>query len=125
MSNNSVKDDLLKEIDQRIDKRSKLKAQAALPKDLQHHAFQFFKRVDDIRSISPDGVLDWTLLVQAQKAFEVQVLAIDRDVTLQINFIEGNISTVDVKWSELYQARYGVDPITTIDVSDMLLSTLV
>jgi hypothetical protein len=127
----SVKDKLLKDIEEKAQKIREKRVAAASNKTIESVVFEFFRRCDEAKELG--GVLTYesSVLNEAVEAMLSQLRVFDRGAKVRIEWstsIDENgsysetIKGVTILWSSAYYVLNKVECTMYIDVGQMLLS---
>lgn len=123
MTSSKARIDLLKEIQEKAEKRKKMRTKAALNKDAQSFVMKFLKDAEDIRNrCGRDTGTAMTFTGLSAKALEDQIRTIDSGATIMVNSEAGDVVSVTITWSDRYMIDNNVDKQHTIDMSAFLFS---
>lgn len=122
---NDVRKQLLKEIDQKIEKKRRAKEKAASNKDVESFILEFLQEIDDIQKTAPDEAL-WALLAGvAEVSLRNKIQTIDARASVSVSWYEEEgratrANGVHVKWSPFYVQLKDCEPELFIDVASLL-----
>ncbi len=125
----SVKSKLLEEINKKAQKIRDKRVEAAGNKTIEAAVFEFFKNIEDSRTLRADTAYDYTLLSRAREALEGRLRAFDHKVKVSVEYNisqdpmsteEQTVRGVTIWWSQPYIKKNNVDASLYIDVSQML-----
>lgn len=126
-----IKKDLLAEINKKANKIKEKRADAANNKTIEAAVFDFFKNIEDSKSISQNGY-DEFLFSSARESLIYRLKNFDRDIKISVEFNKtsaeeqfdlkkAQVRGVTLWWSQHYIATHNVDPSLYIDIGQMLL----
>lgn len=125
----TIKHKLLQEINKKAQKIRDKRVEAANNKTLENAVFDFFKNIEESRTIRGDKSYDPDLFHQAKKSLEERVRSYDRGAKISVEFEASDdtasweqqpVRGVTIWWSQVYITKNNVDPSLFIDVSQML-----
>jgi hypothetical protein len=138
----SIKKDLLLEIDKKAKKIKEKRVDAANNKSIESAVFEFFKNIEEARSVHNNERYNVTLFLEARKALKRRVVGYAPGTKVSIEFNESfsdfdfaqlllsegstlswdqqQVRGVTIWWSKAYIAANNVDASLYIDVSQML-----
>lgn len=127
---NDIKSKLLKEIEAKANKIKERRISAANNKSIEDACFDFFKNIEESRSLHQGSMYDRHLFHEALRALRDRVNGFDYGTKVTIEFQstdipeiswhENYVRGVTIWWSKAYIAKNNVDPSIYIDVSSML-----
>lgn len=126
----SVKSKLLAEINKKAERIREKRIEAASNKTIEAAAFEFFKNIEESRTLHGGKKYDNTLFHNAKKALELRIRGIDRQAKISVEFNisddltsweEQMVRGVTIWWGQAHILKNNVDPSLYIDVSNMLL----
>ena len=119
----------MKEINKKAQKIRDKRIEAASNKTLENAVFDFFKNIEESRTIRGDKSYDPDLFAKAKKSLEERIRSYDRDAKVSVEFeVSEDLASwerqpvrgVTIWWSQTYITKNNVDPSLFIDVSQML-----
>lgn len=125
----SIKDDLLKKIEEKASRIREKRIEAANNKTLEAFVFEFFKHAEQARFLHKNERYDEDMLKSAITSLREKLKSIDTKVKVSIEFnrtdgqeksLRDTIRGVTIYWSPLYIARQGCHQSLYIDVADLL-----
>lgn len=128
----SIKDDLLNEIGDRAEKIREKRKSAASTKTVESLVFEYFQQVDEAKKVADthNGTfIDANILHAALRNLEGRIRSIyDRQAKVEVVWDQShdesslyNVLGVKIHWSTRFVVSHKVEPITYIDVTQMLL----
>ena len=125
----SIKDDLLKEIEEKAQKIRDKRKKAATNKTVESLVFEFFEQIDEAKKIG-EASGNWisaSIVDEAIKNLKSRVNTMfDHGAKIDVVWEnpEGDtakVAGVKIYWSTIYAKTNSLDPFTYIDVNQMLL----
>jgi hypothetical protein len=126
----SVRDALLKEINDKIERKKKLREEVARRNDdVEVFVMNLMNEVDDMMSKTVNTDL-WEALVPAYvNSLENRIKSLDRDARVEVSWhtsdtpgVPNRINGVLIKWSPAYQLKHSCEPERFIDPTSLLFS---
>lgn len=125
---NSIKKDLLAEIDRKIQRKKDAAARAIERNTINAFVQVYMDNVEEIRGMSFDDMSAWwTLEWAASDALLGQIQSFDNNASVQIIWQDKEtpnpkVNGVLIKWSQEHQKKWGVEPELFVDILSMLFS---
>lgn len=119
----SIRQKILKEIDDRIQRKKKLRAEVASRKDdIEAYVLKLMDEVDDMMSKTVNTSLFEILIPNYVKSLEGHIRTIDGGATIEVSWTEEpkRLNGVLIKWSAAYQVVNNCDPERYVDVANLL-----
>jgi hypothetical protein len=105
-----IKEDMLKQVNARVDKKKLLARQAAKPKTLNRWAVKFFKEVDNLPPEGFDGIITLAL-----SEINSNIQTVDRRAYVIYKYDSPSNAVLEVHWSNAYVAANNCEPVLVID----------
>lgn len=127
----SVKKDLLKEIEKKASRIREKRTAAASVKTIERYIADFFKDIEDARSLNNNEYYDYNLVSNAHHSLESKLKNFDKGVKTSLNWsyteenesaLSGYIVGVTIWWSSSYINKNNCDPSLYLDAGSLLFS---
>lgn len=125
----SVKQKLLQEIDDRINRKKRLREEVAKRKDdIDVYVLSLMDEIDYMMVKTVNTSLNEILIPNYVKSLEAYIRTLDKDASVQVSWHKNpdtglceRINGVLIKWSLQYQVQNNCEPERYVDTANMLL----
>ncbi len=119
----SIRQKILKEIDDRIKRKKDLRAEIANRKDdVEAYVLKLMDEVDEMMSKTVNTSLYEILIPNYVRSLEGHIKTIDGGATIEVSWAENpkRLNGVLIKWSATYQTVNKCDPERYVDIANLL-----
>lgn len=127
----SIKNDLLKEIEKKASRIREKRTAAASVKTIERYIAEFFKDIEDARSLNNNDYYDYNLVSNAHRSLESKLKNFDKGVKTALKWshteedasaLSGYIIGVTIWWSSAHIAKNNCDPSLYMDAGSLLFN---
>lgn len=123
----NIKDELFKEIEERIKKKNEARERALNKSTLEAFVLAFIKNIEEI-SMMTTNKIEWQMHAEnAIHSLRGQIHSFDNYAKLEVSWLEEEdrpptVNGVTIKWSRQYQKLHNCDSELFLDVTELLFS---
>lgn len=117
----SVKDDLLKKIAATVKRKQELAKEIAHEKTVSYWVAEFFKEVENVRSVDQTGnfkALALSNLISNIRKIDRRVTVIHKEPTV-------GEPQIEIRWSAVYVGMHDCEPVIVLDASSAFFQSMV
>lgn len=117
-----VKNDLLKQIQDKANKRKQLREKSVTNRDAMNYVMQFLKESETTSALGETTAMMFIGL--SANTLEKQLATIDPGVKIDVNFDHRTVVSVTIHWSDKYAQDNKIDKDCTVDMTAFLFADI-